>query len=141
MGRFVENQQYMRDVRTRVARGLNVNAQRAKPVVKALTPVLTSYAQRSVHAVVLNNGHPVMGDDTDDNGNVIPPYPGVAQHLTAVVGSNTEPRPLHEQFTGPGGYYLGLEMGIYSMKGSGMLAAGYTNMVAHVMDDIKDALA
>jgi hypothetical protein len=137
MARFVLNKKFMPDIEDRVVRALNKTSQRSKPTVKALTPVLTGYARRSVHAIVLYPNGQWAGDVVDDNSLPIPPYDPVAMH-TAIIGSNTEPRP--DNFTGPGGYYLGLEMGIFSKKGSNMLATGYNEMVSNVMQDVKDAL-
>lgn len=137
MARFKLNPKFLPDIEDRLVRGLNKTAQRAKPTVKALTPVLTGYAERSVHAIVLYPNGQWAGDVTDDNGQPIPPYDPVTMH-TAIIGSNTEPRP--DNFTGPGGYYLGLEMGLYSRKGSNMLATGYNEMISNVMQDFADAM-
>lgn len=137
MATFVLNKKFLPEIERRVVQGLLANAQRGRDTAKPLTPVLTRYAQKSVHAIVVNNGTQVAGDTTDDNGNAVPSYLPRTMP-TAIVGSNTAPRP--DQFTGGGGYYLGLEMGVYSAKGSKMLATAFSEMQDEILDDVKDAL-
>lgn len=137
MARFVENKKFFSDIEQRVIKGLAKTGETGRDTAKPLTPVLTRYAQKSVHTVVTNNGSQVAGDTTDENGNTVPAYPATAMP-TVFVGSNTAPRP--DQFTGGGGYYVGLEMGVYSRKGSQMLAAAFSEMQDNVLDDVKDAL-
>jgi hypothetical protein len=137
MAKFTLNKKFMPDIEQRVVRGLLNNAERGRDTAKPITPVLTGYAQKSVHAIVTNNGRQVAGETLDGNNNTVPAYEP-RQMPTAIVGSNTAPRPF--QFTGGGGYYLGLEMGVYSAKGSKMLATAYSEMQDEILDDIKMAM-
>lgn len=137
MAKFTLNQKFFPEIQARVVRGLHENSQRGKEIAKPLTPVLTSYAQKSVHAYVAVNGQHAAGDTVDENNKTVPVYPP-REMPTAYVGSNTAPRP--DQFSGGGGYYLGLERGVYSRKGSNMLAAAYSSMQDELLDDIRDAL-
>lgn len=137
MTTFRENKKFLADIERRVIRALKTTGESGRDIAKPLTPVDTSFAQKSVHSVVYNKGQQVAGDTADENGNSVPLY-NVTDMPTVFVGSNTEPRP--DQFTGGGGYYVGLEMGVYSRKGSNMLAAAFSVMQDEIMDNIRDEM-
>ena len=137
MGRFVENKNFIPDCERRVRLAFDTCGDRVKHnVVKPGTPVLTGYAQRSVHHLVVRNQQLLAGDSSDDNNNPVPAYPPT-QDITLIIGSNTEPRPDQWNPAG-GGYYMDLEKG-YSPKGANMLSNGFNEVAQTVMNDIVDA--
>jgi hypothetical protein len=102
------------------------------------TPVDTGFARRSVHRVVKDaTGAQVAGQSTDGNGYPVPGYP-VRPRPTVFVGSNTAERP--DNFTGPGGYYLGLELGLFSRKGQNMLMSAFTVMLSEIEAELRNAM-
>ncbi len=128
-----------RAITRRVLDGMDVNGQRGKTIAKAGTPVDTRWAQNSVQCATYNGAaFKVRGDDTDGNSLPVTHWPFASGYeknggrLTTYVGSNTNDNPIGQ----PGGYYTGLELGIYSRKGSHMLATALADMSSNLMDDI-----
>lgn len=140
MARYVPNAAGMALIEQKICAGLAANGQRGKAVAQPKTPVLTGFAQRSEHVVVQNGaGAVVGGDQTDGNGNAVLTYPSMGRP-TVFLGSNSAANPVKFPNTpADEGYFLGLEMGIYSRKGSGMFAAAMNEMIANVVDDLRSA--
>lgn len=136
MTRFVSRiPQFLNEMDKRASRALVRSGRPATTIAASTTPVDTRFAQKSVHLVVKNSENAqVGGDTTDKNGNPVPAYPAYNTPY-AFIGSNTYLNPV--QFTGPGGYYLGLELGLYSRKSAGMLSVALLMFIASLPDDLR----
>jgi hypothetical protein len=123
------------EIERKICNGLEANGYRGKAIAQPLTPVKTGWAQRSEHVVVQNSkGVVVGGDKTDGNGQPAQVYPSKGRP-TVFLGSNTKAKPY--KFTSDEGYFLGLEMGVLSTKGSNMFGRGMAAMIANIHDDLR----
>jgi hypothetical protein len=131
--------QVLTQIERKVGTALARTGRAGRDIAASGTPVDTGFAQKSVHYIVKDaRGTQIAGPTVDRNGYPIPAYPSRSRP-TVFVGSNTAPRPDH--FTGPGGYYLGLELGLFSRKGQNMLMTALTTMIMQAQSDIRDALS